>query len=55
MNAAGKAGNSMSHIKTISIRTEPEQPTLGQLLSVIAQMMSVVGSALLTKESSDDE
>lgn len=45
----------MSHIKTISMRTEPEQPTLGQLLSVIAQMMSVVGNALLGKEVSDGE
>lgn len=45
---------SMTHIKTISIRTETEQPTLGQLLSVIAQMMSVVGNALLTKELSDE-
>lgn len=43
----------MIHIKTISIRTEPEQPTLGQLLSVIAQMMSVVGNAFLVKEAEE--
>ena len=44
----------MIHIKTLSMQTQDDKPTLGQLLSVIAQMLSVVGTALVTKESNSD-
>lgn len=45
----------MAHIKSITIDTRNTELTLGQILSVVAQMMSVVGTTLISKEADDEK
>ncbi|HNR31936.1 MAG TPA: hypothetical protein PKI11_13685 [Candidatus Hydrogenedentes bacterium] len=46
----------MIHVKTISIQWDYlEQPTLGQILSVVARMFTIVGTSLVSKEAEESE